>query len=312
MSAVQTANTVFAVRPVRFQSNPLTRASNAFQAREPLANAVESNRIARAQFDGLVDVLDRCGVQCLVFDDTSEPHTPDSIFPNNWISTHTDGRVVLYPMEAPNRRTERRQDIIESLQHRAGFVVSETVDLSPLENDGVFLEGTGSLVLDRGEQVAYACLSTRTHQTALDAFDEALGYQSIRFRAADVNGLPVYHTNVMMCVGADFAVVCDASIIEEDREQVLANLERTGKQLIQISHAQMNAFAGNMLALRDSDGESVIALSQQAFDSLADGQQRLLESFGNLAIADIAHIEQESGGSVRCMLAEVHFPTARQ
>lgn len=308
MSDSQTTNTVLAIRPCRFQSNPLTAPSNTFQANSPWQDLDGSNKIAQQQFDGLMHALDRLGVRCVIIEDTPVPHTPDSIFPNNWISTHADGSVVLYPMEATNRRTERRVDILELLQSEHGFTVSRTVDLSAYELQDQFLEGTGSLVLDRTQRIAYACNSSRTHAVPLDDFAQQMAYSTVSFDSVDPHGTPIYHTNVMMCVGRDFAVVCDTSIVVDQRSDVLEQLEAPGRRLISIGYTELKAFAGNMLALQDSKGQSVIALSKQAFDVLSGAQRRDLEKHGSLAIADIRHIEVQSGGGVRCMLAEIHLP----
>lgn len=306
----QCTNTVFVVRPCRFQSNPQTVESNAFQAEKPWQDLEASNRLAQKQFDILVGVLTQAGINCIVFDDTPEPHTPDSVFPNNWLTTHADGTVVLYPMEAENRRWERRPDILEALQQQYGFIIEREVDLSPFETDGNFLEGTGSLVLDRRNRIAYACRSSRTSEPALEAFARDVGYRTVVFGANDEQGLPIYHTNVMMFVGSAVAVICIESVPEAEQADLLKSLESTSHEIVLIDYEQLNAFAGNMLELCDASGRSVIALSQQAYDSLDDAQRRTLRAHASLAICPIDHIETQSGGSVRCMLAEVHLPQA--
>ncbi|MFK8051469.1 MAG: citrulline utilization hydrolase CtlX [Woeseiaceae bacterium] len=308
MKEAQVCDSVLAIRPCRFQANVETAASNAFQASAPWEDAKASNAIAEAQFDGLIECLLRLHVNCVVVDDTPDPHTPDSIFPNNWMSTHADGTVALYPMEAVNRRTERRSDVLTTLVDAHGFRIDRQVDLSSFEMNAHFLEGTGSLVLDRNHRLAYACLSTRTHIEPLDEFDREMGYRSVRFVAKDASGQVIYHTNVMMCVGQDFCVLCEDAMDAEDRVRVRDSLLETGHDIIPIGFDALNGFAGNMLALEDSRGQSVIALSQQAFEALDAQQKRRLERYGSLAIADINHIETQSGGSVRCMLAEIHLP----
>ncbi len=308
MSGLQTTNTVLAVRPCRFQSNPQTASSNAFQAIQPWSDAEASNRLAQQQFDELVSQLDRHGVRCIVIEDAPEPHTPDSVFPNNWISTHADGTVVLYPMEAVNRRLERRQDIVVALTKQHGFDVARQIDLSTFEASAQFLEGTGSLVFDRDHKVAFACLSSRTHGAPLDAFDAQLGFRSVRFDSLDSAGQRIYHTNVMMSIGREFAVICNESIPDDQRARVLAELEALEKRIVPISYAQLGAFCGNMLALHNHQGDQVLAMSQQACDALTRAERGLLEGYADLAVADIAHIETQSGGGVRCMLAEVHLP----
>ena len=296
------------VRPVRFESNPQTAASNRFQ--EPIdASAAEQQRAARAEFDSLVAALRDNGIEVLVYEDKPEPHTPDSIFPNNWVSFHADGRVVLYPMEAPNRRLERRPDIIGRLVDEHGFLVSEVIDLSGHEADGQFLEGTGSMVLDRGGHVAYACLSSRTHLAALGDFAQRMDYDVVSFDAVDRGGVPIYHTNVLMSVGEKLALVCDAAIPREDqRVAVLQRLRDSGRDVISLDYGQLEAFAGNMLELRTADGERLVAMSRQAFDSLDDEQRQALRDNGRILAVAIDNIEASAGGSVRCMLAEVHLP----
>ena len=304
----QLASTVFMIRPTRFASNPLTAESNRFQGRSG-ASPDEQQLLAVEEFNGLVNVLRSSGISVVVIDDTHEPHTPDSIFPNNWISLHADGRVVLYPMEAENRRTERRTDVIEQLDNELGFQVSEIVDLTGHENTAHFLEGTGSMVLDRRNHVAYACLSSRTQLDPLGDFAQRMDYDVVAFDAVDGDGVPIYHTNVLMNIGEELAVICDAAIHrEEQREAVLTRLRETGHKIIKLTYAQLEAFAGNMLELRNSDGERVIAMSQQAYDSLDEEQLQLLETNGRVVTAPIENIESSAGGSVRCMLAEIHLP----
>ena len=296
------------IRPVRFETNPLTAESNRFQGRSTLA-ADEQQAQALQEFDGLADALREAGVTVVVIDDTPEPHTPDSIFPNNWVSFHADGRVVLYPMEAANRRTERRSDIIEHLHDTVGLQVSEVVDLTAHENEGHYLEGTGSMVLDRVNRIAYACVSSRTHLDPLGDFAQRMGYEVVAFDAVDGEGVPIYHTNVLMNVGETLAVICDEAIPREDqREAVLARLRDTGHEVVSLSYAQLDAFAGNMLELRNAHGERVLAMSRQALASLDQNQRATLEANGRIVSAPIDNIESSAGGSVRCMLAEVHLP----
>ena len=297
------------IRPAGFESNPLTAESNAFMM-ETSKPAAQQQAEALQEFDGLVDVLRGAGIDVIVIDDTAEPHTPDAIFPNNWISTHADGRVVLYPMEAENRRTERRRDVIEHLVGNRGRVVTDVIDLSAHELDGHFLEGTGSMVLDRVNRVAYACASSRTHLDPLGDFAQRMDYDVVVFDAVDDDGLPIYHTNVLMNIGERFAVICDAAIPRaEQREAVLARLHNTGHEIIHLSFAQLHAFAGNMLELRNADGDRVVAMSEQAWNSLDDRQRELLAENGRIVYSPIKTIETSAGGSVRCMLAEIHLPT---
>ncbi|MEE8427559.1 MAG: arginine deiminase-related protein [Woeseiaceae bacterium] len=306
----QLASSVLMIRPARFESNPQTAASNRFQGKTD-ASPDEQQESALVQFDDLVSDLGANGIEAIVVEDTSEPHTPDSIFPNNWVSFHADGRVVLYPMEADNRRTERRMDIVESLDTTYGFQVSEVVDLSHHEQTGHFLEGTGSMVLDRVNRIAYACLSSRTQLDVLGDFAQRLEYDVVAFDAVDRDGVPIYHTNVLMNVGEKLAVICDRAIARDDqRAAVLRRLQETGHDVVSLDHDQLDAFAGNMLELRNKNGDRMLTMSQRAYDSLDKKQQRKLRDNGSIITTVIDDIENSAGGSVRCMLAEVHLPRA--
>ncbi|HEX7060763.1 MAG TPA: arginine deiminase-related protein [Woeseiaceae bacterium] len=306
----QLASAVLMIRPARFESNPQTAASNRFQGKIA-RTAAEQQAAALAEFERLRAALEAAGVRALVFDDTPEPHTPDAVFPNNWVSFHADGTVVLYPMEAPNRRLERRPDIVEALAARHGFVVREIVDLTHHEADGHYLEGTGSMVLDRVNRVAYACLSSRTHLDPLGEFAQRMDYDVLTFDAVDAGGAPIYHTNVLMNVGERLAVICADSIPRQDqRRAVLKRLASTGHEVMPLSYAQLEAFAGNMLELCSSAGGRVIALSQQALDALKPEQRDALHANGEVLAVPIDVIEASAGGSVRCMLAEIHLPAA--
>ncbi len=286
----------------------MTAESNVFQDGSG-ATPEEQQQAAEQEFDALVEALRGAGISVLVEDDTLEPHTPDSIFPNNWVSFHGDGRVVLYPMEAVNRRTERRVDIIERLVSEFGFQVTDVLDLSEHEAVGHYLEGTGSMVLDRRNRVAYACLSSRTQLDPLCDFAQRMDYDVVSFDAVDRNGIPIYHTNVLMNVGEALAVICAEAIVREDqREAVLARLRDTGHDVVTLSFDQLEAFAGNMLELRNKDGERVLAMSSQAWDSLSAVQREVLRANARIVRSPIENIESSAGGSVRCMLAEVHLP----
>lgn len=296
------------VRPIRFESNPLTAASNRFQG-NTTASPAEQQKAALVEFDALASDLRANGIDVVIVDDTAEPHTPDAVFPNNWVSFHADGRVVLYPMEAENRRTERRMDAIERLDFELGFHVSEIVDLSHHEADGHYLEGTGSMVLDRVNRIAYACLSSRTQLDALGDFAQRMDYEVIAFDAVDRDGVPIYHTNVLMNIGESLAVICgDAITRDEQRAAVMESLIETGHEIVSLNYDQLDAFAGNMLELRNSSGERVIVMSQQAYDSLDDSQRAALAANGGIIKSSINNIESSAGGSVRCMLAEIHLP----
>jgi hypothetical protein len=309
MSEAQIATDVLMIRPVRFAGNPQTAESNRFQQLTGAADPASIQTLALAEFDGLANALTQAGVRVHVFADIPEPHTPDSIFPNNWVSFHADGTVVLYPMLAPNRRLERRMDIIESLDVRHGFHVSRVVDLTHREEEGKFLEGTGSLVLDRRNRIAYACLSARTDMDVLGEFAQRLDYEIAAFEAFDASGAAIYHTNVLMSVGERFAAVCVESIEAGRRAAIVETLRAGGRTVIELTYAQMHQFAGNMLELRTQSGGSLLAMSEAARASLTAGQVISLEAAaGPIVSRPIPVIEQLGGGSVRCMLAEVGLP----
>jgi hypothetical protein len=305
----QIAPDVMMIRPVAFAGNPQTQASNSFQDRDLGAIDDANQAAALREFEGLASALERAGVAIHVFDDTLEPHTPDSIFPNNWVSFHADGTVVLYPMMAENRRLERRLDVLEALSSRHGFRASRVIDLTRHEQTGRYLEGTGSLVLDRTHRVAYACVSPRTDLDVLGDFAQQLDYDIVAFEAHDANGAAIYHTNVLMSVGERFVAVCTDAIREDERAAVLDTLRKSGRTVVELTLAQMAAFAGNMLELGSSLTGSVIAMSERARDALTPDQRKTLEAHaGPIVAAAIPTIERLGGGSVRCMLAEVHLP----
>ncbi|MDB5117412.1 MAG: amidinotransferase [Mucilaginibacter sp.] len=303
----QSTSNILMIRPVSFGYNEQTAESNAFQTRDSNQKQVQAS--ALAEFDGFVNILKENGVNVTVIEDTLEPHTPDSIFPNNWVSFHTDGNVFLYPMQAGNRRLERREDIINQLEDT--FKVKHVIDLSRFEHEGKFLEGTGSMVLDRENKIVYACLSPRTDENVLNIFCEQSGYRPVIFEAKDEQGLAIYHTNVLMCIGSKFAVVCLDSIADHvERQLVILSIINNDKELIDITYDQMNHFAGNMLEVKNKNGESLIVMSQSAYSSLTDEQITTLTKYGKLVYADLRTIENNGGGSARCMMAEVHLPLA--
>lgn len=300
-----TADAVLMIRPTRFGANPETAASNRFQQSGAEAGVAE---IARAEFDGLAERLRAAGVAVHAVEDTPEPVKPDACFPNNWVSFHADGTVVLYPMMAPSRRAERRAEPIAALRD-AGFRIERTVDLSALETRGEYLEGTGSLVLDRCHRIAYSCRSPRTTPAALAEFAGRLRYRVIAFDAVGPAGEPAYHTNVMMAIGDGFSVICAEAIPDAaERSEVLNELVATGHEPILIGERAMHGFAGNLLALRDRDGGQVIAMSDAAWASLDADARDALERHGRIVTAPIPVIERHGGGSVRCMIAEVFLP----
>ncbi|RYU92562.1 amidinotransferase [Mucilaginibacter terrigena] len=292
------------IRPVAFGFNVQTAESNAFQKQDADQQAVQHK--AQQEFDGFVQILRDNGVNVTVINDTAEPHTPDSIFPNNWVSFHDTGDIFLYPMQAENRRLERREDIIRQLEDK--FKANHVIDLSRFEAKQQFLEGTGSMVLDRENKMAYACLSPRTNAEVLKAFCDYTGYEAVTFDAFDQSGQAIYHTNVLMAIGSKFVVICLDSITNPtEKEKVTNSLTSTNKKIVDITFDQMNHFAGNMLEVKNADDETLIVMSQAAFKSLTDEQKASLEKYGKLVYADINTIETNGGGSARCMMAEVHL-----
>lgn len=307
MGEAQTAAYVLMIRPVRFASNPQTASSNLFQQQSGGDRDLQAR--ARGEFDTLAETLRAANVGVVIFDDTPEPHTPDAIFPNNWVSFHADGSVLLYPMLAPNRRLERRPELLDALAKQHGFYIERVIDLAHFEASNCYLEGTGSLVLDRINRLAYACLSLRTHPAVLIDFARQRGYELVTFEAHDAAGAPIYHTNVMLAIGRRFAVVCAASVTPSQRSPLLQRLEASGRTVIELTHHQMQAFAGNILELRTQGGTPLIAMSEQARRALTARQQSLLEDLGGRIVSSaIPTIERIGGGSVRCMLAEIHLP----
>ncbi|WP_256005188.1 citrulline utilization hydrolase CtlX [Pedobacter deserti] len=306
---MQTTRNILMIRPVNFRFNEQTAENNKFQKASDLQDQVHEQ--ALKEFDQFVEVLRSNGVNVTVIDDTPQPETPDSIFPNNWVSFHDDGTVYLYPMFSVNRRHERRGDVISTLSTR--FQIKDVGDLSNFEAKHMFLEGTGSMVLDRDHKIAYACLSLRTNEAVLHEFCVQSGYTAVVFSALDAGGFPIYHTNVMMCVGDTFAVICLEAIPDPAQRALVAQrLRDTGKALIEIDFQQMGSFAGNMLQVRNEAGESLLVMSEQAFKSLSQDQVSVLEQHARLVYSPLYTIEQNGGGSARCMLAEIHLPLAQR
>ncbi|MDJ1481014.1 arginine deiminase-related protein [Cytophagaceae bacterium YF14B1] len=304
----QTTSHILMIRPVRFAFNEQTAESNAFQDATATEDPETIQSKALREFDMMVDNLRGFGIDVTVIEDTPDPHTPDAIFPNNWISFHQagNGTIYLYPMQAHNRRLERRMDIIEILKRR--FHISQIVDLSHFESEDKFLEGTGSLVLDRDYRIAYACLSPRTHEELLKEFAQKMDYRVVSFHATDEHNKPIYHTNVIMCIGEQFAVICLECIQDEkERYHVRKTLEETNKEIIELSIEQVNRFAGNMLQLRTRKGERLLVMSSQAYQALLPDQLRRLEKYTQITYTNLNTIERNGGGSARCMIAEVHL-----
>lgn len=299
----QTTSHLLMIRPVQFAFNTQTAVNNAFQSTQD-TNAQE---LALKEFDDFVILLRQSGIDVTVVNDTREPHTPDSIFPNNWISFHDDGSVVLYPMYAVNRRQERKPHVLDTLQQH--FTVKQRIDLSSYENKDVFLEGTGSMVLDRENKIAYACLSQRTDLNVLNDFCAQLGYTPQAFTATDANGYPIYHTNVMMCVADRYVVICLESIADADERKVTVDaIAKTKKTIIAITLDQMNHFAGNMLQVNNATGKKFLIMSSQAYRALTPEQVSAIEAFDSILHSSLDTIERNGGGSARCMMAEVFLP----
>jgi hypothetical protein len=294
------------IRPVNFSFNAETAVNNAFQVADAGAGDQAQDR-ALAEFEGFVQLLRDNGVDVTVVQDSPDPYTPDSIFPNNWVSFHDDGTVCLYPMYAVNRRLERKPGILEILGLQ--FRIEATLDLSGFEKEGLFLEGTGSMVLDRESKIAYACTSPRTDIEVLLDFCRKMGYVHQFFTALDAEGRSIYHTNVMMCVADRYAVVClDALPIAAERAHLAATIRASGKTIIPITLIQMNHFAGNMLQVHNQHGEKLLVMSSQAYASLDPRQIEQLGGFNRIIHAPLTTIEMNGGGSARCMLAEIHLP----
>ncbi len=310
----QTTNTILMIRPVNFRMNEQTAVNNYYQ--KVLDNLLPETVNAKAQkeFDGFVEKLQKVGVHVIVVNDIKDTDTPDSIFPNNWISFHQNGTVGLYPMFAENRRLERREDILEILEAN-GFIINNIVDYTSAEEEAVFLEGTGSLLLDRVNKKAYCALSPRADEDLFIEFCEDFDYMPVWFTANQtVNGkrVPIYHTNVMMCLGETFAVICLSSIDDKkERKNVIQHLKEHGKEIVDITEAQVNCFAGNMLQVKGANDELYLVMSQSAYNSLTNTQLETLKKHNKAIVSSsLDTIEACGGGSARCMMAEVFLPKA--
>lgn len=300
----QTTSTVMMVRPVSFVFNPQTAASNLFQKDEALMAAEELQRKVLLEFDRFVRILRDNHVEVVVIEDTPDPPKPDAIFPNNWIMMQHTGEICLFPMEAKNRRAERRKDILEKLE--SDFNVVQIHDLSSPEKEGKYLEATGSMIFDHPNQIAYACISPRTDRELFINFCRRNDYTPIPFRANDENGSAIYHTNVMMCIGTEVAVICSESIADRDeRQAVLEKLRETGHEVVEITFDQMNHFAGNMLQLKSKKGNNLLVMSTQALKALNPQQVEQLEKHVQIVHSPLNTIERIGGGSARCMMAEI-------
>ena len=296
------------IEPIAFGYNAETAENNYFQV-EQKGEDIQAK--ALAEFNAFVEKLRAKGIHVITIKDTLDPHTPDSIFPNNWVSFHKDGKVVLYPMFATNRRVERRSDIIESIQNQ-GFEVAEIDDWSSSENQSLFLEGTGSMIFDHDNKIAYGSVSLRLDEKLFREFCSKYGFTPVVFHSYQTVGeerLPIYHTNVMMCVADKFVVIClDCIDDETERKTVVETIKNSGKEIIEISEAQMQQFAGNMLQVQNKDGKKFLVMSQTAYQSLNQEQVSNIEKYCEIIYSDLNTIEVNGGGSARCMLAEVFLP----
>src|SRR6476646_5086615 len=287
-SPTQSTNSVLMVRPCQFYPNPETAADNVFQARVDCA-ADALSELARQEFDAAVQTLHAAGVNLHVFEDTAEPEKPDAVFPNNWISTHHDGRIALFPMYSALRRRERRQDIVEEL--RKHYRVTDVIDYSPFEDEGCCLEGTGSLVLDHLNRIAYVSLSNRSNPKVIQRFADDFSYEPVTFTSIDSNGQPIYHTNVMMCIGTAFAMVGLEMVPNKvERRQVRARLEQTGKEILELSADQLANFAGNAIELHNEGGEKLLVLSTRAARALTKDQRERLSRYARLVPLELPTI----------------------
>ena len=306
----QITNTVLMVRPVRFRMNEQTVVNNYFQEEMDLKND-EINRLAQQEFDVLVEKLRTVGVKVIVVDDIYEQNTPDSVFPNNWITFHQNGDIAIYPMFAENRRRERREDILDKVEAE-GFDIENVYDYTDAEKENIFLEGTGAMILDRVNRKAYCALSPRADEDLFIEFCEDFEYTPVIFKAyQQVNNeqLPIYHTNVMMALGVDFAVVCLDTITDKsERKNLLHHLKEDKKEVINITPEQMCQYAGNMLQVQGKNS-TYLVMSDAAYNALTPQQIQTIEKHTQILHSNLETIETCGGGSARCMMAEVFNPS---
>ena len=306
----QTTSHILMVRPAHFAFNEETAANNAFQSRDQRLTPAQMEQQAVAEFDGLVERLRTAGVQVMVAKDSATPVKPDAVFPNNWVTFHQEGFVITYPMFAPTRRRERRRQIIEQVLQE-GFRSKRRLNFEFNEKRNRYLEGTGSIIFDHTNRLAYACLSPRTDEQLLEDLCQEIGYHKVVFHATDGNGQDIYHTNVMMALGETFVVICLSTIRAAAERQLLEQkFKTTGKEIVDITLAQMNAFAGNMLQVRNTAGQTLLVMSSTAYQALTPEQISTLERHTQLLHSPIPTIETYGGGSARCMMAEVFLPLA--
>ena len=296
---------ILMIRPANFGFNPETAIDNAFQQDDQSLQPAQINAAAQQEFDGFVRRLQESDIDVIMIEDTAEPVKIDAVFPNNWVTFHEDGTIITYPMAAKARRLERREDVVSQMMNQYGF--SKRIRLEEYEGEMQFLEGTGSLILDRAHKIAYACKSPRTHEKPLADFCQQMGYKSVLFDAVDASGQAIYHTNVLMALGTSFVIICLDTVKEETQKQALVNsFRQTNKTIIEISMAQMMAFAGNMLQVKSqSSDDTYLVMSEQACQSLEQSQIEKIEQHTKILHAPIYIIEKYGGGSVRCMMAEV-------
>ncbi len=310
---MQVTNTILMIRPIGFRMNEQTAVNNYFQKDLEMGDSAINTK-AQEEFDAFVVVLEGKGINVIVVDDIKEPNTPDSIFPNNWISFHADGTVGLYPMFAENRRNERREDLLKTLEEQ-GFVIDNIMDYTSAEKEGVFLEGTGSLLLDRVNKKAYCALSSRAHEELIIEFCEGFDYFPVIFTAyqsIDGERMAIYHTNVMMCLAEDFSVIClDTIDDKKEKKNIVDHLKQSRKEIISITEEQMHHFAGNMLQLIGADQKRYMVMSTQAHRCLTQAQIKNIEKYCDILHSSLETIETCGGGSARCMMAEVFLPRSR-
>ena len=300
---MQTTAKLLMVRPAHFSFNEQTAENNYFQQNSDKTHVAEK---ALLEFDALVKLLKANDVDVIVVQDTLEPWTPDSIFPNNWFSSHFEGELVLYPMFAQNRRLERKEHVLNLLKR--GFNHNKVVDLTHWEEEGEFLEGTGSMVLDRRKHIAYCCRSPRTSEKVLSEFCSIMNYQPILFDAIDKNGNKIYHTNVIMNIGMQVAVICLESIkYENERKKIISHLTLSGKIIVDIALEQVNCFAGNMLEVKSRNGTPLTVMSSSALKALTFEQENIISTYSKIISSDLQTIEKNGGGSARCMIAEIFY-----
>jgi hypothetical protein len=307
MIITQNCSAILMVRPAGFGHNDFTAESNAFQQQDKSLSKQDIQQKALKEFDTFVDLLRKNKIEVMVIDDTLLHDTPDAVFPNNWISFHADGTLVLYPMLAPQRRLERNLEVIDTVKKK--FKIKQIIDLTKYEDKNKFLEGTGSIVFDHPNKIAYACISQRTDKDIMEELNAKLGYESLFFHASDRHSRPIYHTNVMLSIGDRFAVICSESIKDQDqRTNVLNRLRSTGHIIIDITEEQMSCFAGNVLLVKNKEEKNILVMSTAAFNAFSEEQKTIIKRFAEIVHSPLPVIEKSGGGSARCMIAEIGLP----